>query len=260
MPPQAVNINHPLLVNRQVGQQQHQIIILFLGALVARADEAEGASLDQQRHIDGLAPAYLPESLAIMGLLLTELLLVVGFPQADDEVQPQLLDQVYEPLPAHIFAVSDQSHATEPIEQVGHLQQPHSLPAIRAALLGQVDQEEGDAHPLEEYAQRQKVEFHLAEFPARGVHQHIAVALAFVEPTDELTDNRPQYPLPQHALAEALVEEACEPTVERVAQRGGLARYGPDLILDFIQVHAFLHYDAANNDEQRLDSCLLGFW
>ena len=74
-----------------------------------------------------------------MGLVLAELLLVVGLRQTDDQVQPQSLDQVHQPLPTHILAVGDQSHAPEPIEQVGHLQQPLALPTVRATLLGQVD-------------------------------------------------------------------------------------------------------------------------
>ena len=72
-----------------------------------------------------------------MGLMLAELLLVVGLRQTDDQVQS--LDQVHQPLPTHILAVGDQSHAPEPIEQVGHLQQPLALPTVRATLLGQVD-------------------------------------------------------------------------------------------------------------------------
>ena len=152
--------------------QKHQIVVRLLRAVVFGADEPQATALDQQRHIHGPAPAYLLERLLVMSLPLTELLLVVGFRKADDEVQPQDFDQV---------------------------------------------------------------ELDLAELPARGVHQQVGGAIALVEPPDQLAADRPQCPLPQHALAEAVVEEACEPTVARVGQRAGLARYSPDLVLDFVQ-------------------------
>ena len=103
------------------------------------------------------------------------------------------------------------------------------------------------------------MELHFIQLPARGVHQQVAGALALVEPTDQLADDCPQYPLPQHALAKAVVEEACKPTVARTGQRGGLARYGADLVLVLVRVHALLDDYAAYDDEQRVDPCLLGF-
>jgi len=48
----------------------------------------------------------------------------------------------------------------------------------------------------------------LAKLPARSVHQQVAVAFTLVESADELADDCPQYPLPQHTLTEAVLEEA----------------------------------------------------